>query len=50
VVGLAGYVLKAAKEVGYLPIDPAVATALFVPVAILVIALVLHRIRREHSD
>jgi uncharacterized membrane-anchored protein len=50
VVGLAGYVLKAAKEIGYLPIDPAIATALFVPVAILVIALVLHRIRREHSD
>ncbi|MDB5651040.1 MAG: hypothetical protein JWL62_2560 [Hyphomicrobiales bacterium] len=50
VVGLAGYILKAAKEVGYLPIDPTVATALFVPVAVLVIALVLHRIRRAHTD
>lgn len=50
VVGLGAYVFKAAHETRLLPVDPVIATAAFVPVAILAIALVLRRIRREHRD
>ena len=49
VVGLAGYIFKALKEMHLLPIDPAIATAASVPVAVLAIALVVRRIRNSHS-
>jgi len=35
------------KEVGWLPVDPGVATALFVPVSILGIAYTVRRIRHR---
>jgi uncharacterized membrane-anchored protein len=47
VVGLFGYVVKGAHERG-VPVDPTVATAAFVPVAILAIWWVVRRIRRRH--
>ena len=50
VVGLGGYVFKAAYETKLLRINPAVATAAFVPIAILIIAMMLRRIRRDHRD
>lgn len=49
VVGLAGYLFKGAKDVGVLPVDPGVATALSVPVALVCVALVVRRIRRRHA-
>ena len=47
VVSLGAYVFKALKELGWLPVDPGVATALFVPVSILGIAYTVRRIRRR---
>lgn len=49
VIALAGYVFKGAKDVGWLPWDPGIATAAAVPVVILAIALVVRRIRRGHD-
>jgi uncharacterized membrane-anchored protein len=49
VVGLFGYVVKGAHDRG-VPIEPTVATAAFVPVAILAIWWVVRRIRRRHVD
>ncbi len=46
VVGLFGYVVKGAKDAG-LPVDPSLATAAFVPVAVLLIWWVVRRIRRR---
>jgi uncharacterized membrane-anchored protein len=46
VVGLAGYLFKGAKESGWLPISADLATALSVPVIVLLMALVIRRIRR----
>ncbi len=45
VIGLASYVFKGAKDVGLLPVDPGLATAMAVPVTILAVALVVRRIR-----
>jgi uncharacterized membrane-anchored protein len=49
VVGLFGYVVKGANEAGA-RIDPSLATALFVPIAVLAIWWVVRRIRRRHTD
>eukprot|EP01037_Dinobryon_pediforme_P006961 gene6961-7037_t len=50
VVGLAGYVFKGLKEVGLLPVDYSLATAATVPLVVLAVAYVVHRIRHAHSD
>lgn len=50
VVSLFGYLAKGAKDAGYLPIDVGVATALFVPVALLGVWMAVRRIRRGHSE
>jgi uncharacterized membrane-anchored protein len=47
VVGLFGYLMKGAQDEG-LPVNIPVATALFVPVAVLAIWFVVRRIRRKH--
>jgi uncharacterized membrane-anchored protein len=47
VIGLLGYVVKAAHDAG-LPLDPAYATAALVPVTVLVIWWIVRRIRRRH--
>ncbi len=49
VVGLAGYVIKGLKDAG-LPLDPSLATAASVPLAIGVIWWLVRRIRRAHMD
>jgi uncharacterized membrane-anchored protein len=48
VVGLFGYLVKAAHDAGVLRIEPSYATAAFVPVAMLGIWLLVRRIRRRH--
>lgn len=50
VVGLLGYLFKAAKEAGRLPVDPNIATGVAVPVVILVIYMVVRRIRGAHRS
>ncbi|MBT9289360.1 DUF3422 family protein [Prosthecodimorpha staleyi] len=50
VVGLIGYLFKAMKEAGRLPVDPNMATGFAVPVVLLVVALIVRRIRAAHSD
>ncbi|HXW27302.1 MAG TPA: DUF3422 domain-containing protein [Xanthobacteraceae bacterium] len=47
VIGLLGYVVKAAHDAG-LPLDPSYATAALVPVTVLAIWWVVRRIRRKH--
>jgi uncharacterized membrane-anchored protein len=47
VVGLFGYLVKGAHDAG-LRVDPSLATALFVPIAVLLIWWVVRRIRRRH--
>jgi uncharacterized membrane-anchored protein len=47
VIGLLGYVVKAAHDAG-LPVEPAYAIAGLVPVTVLVIWWVVRRIRRRH--
>ena len=44
-VGLASYVIKGLKDAQLITVDPSAATAAVVPVALLVVALVLRRIR-----
>ncbi|HWW48256.1 MAG TPA: DUF3422 domain-containing protein [Xanthobacteraceae bacterium] len=48
VVGLFGYLVKAAAESGRLPLEPTYVTAAFVPVAALAIWLMVRRIRQKH--
>lgn len=50
VVSLFGYLAKGAKDSGWLPIDPGLATALFVPLALLGVWLAVRRIRRGHGE
>lgn len=50
VVSLFGYLAKGAKDAGFLPVDVGVATALFVPVALLSVWAAVRRIRRGHRD
>jgi uncharacterized membrane-anchored protein len=49
VIGLATYLFKGAKDVGWLPIDPGTATAAAVPVVVIVVALIVRRIRRGND-
>ena len=49
VVGLFGYVMKGVQDAG-VPVDISLATALFVPVAVLLIWWIVRRIRRRHID
>ncbi len=49
VVGLFGYLVKGAQDEG-LPVNISLATALFVPVAVLAIWFVVRRIRRRHMS
>lgn len=48
VIGLLGYVVKAARDAGLEPVDPAYVTAALVPVTVLAIWWVVRRIRRRH--
>ncbi len=48
VVGLFGYLVKAAHKIGQAWIEPTYATAGFIPVASLLIWLTVRRIRRHH--
>jgi len=48
VVGLVGYAAKGLKDLG-VPIDPSLAQAAAVPVALIAIAWLVHRIRKAHS-
>jgi uncharacterized membrane-anchored protein len=50
VVGLAGYVLKGLKDVGWLPVDAGLATAAVVPLALLGVWTVVRRIRRTEDS
>ena len=47
VVSLFGYLAKGAHD-GGLPVEPSLATALFVPVAVGVIWIIIHNIRKRH--
>jgi uncharacterized membrane-anchored protein len=49
VVGLLGYVFKAAKEAHLLPVDPSVATGLAVPVVLAGVFAVVRSIRKAHA-
>ena len=49
VVSLFGYIAKGAKDAGWLRIEPGVATALFVPVALLGVWAAVRRIRRGNG-
>ncbi|MGL4974747.1 MAG: DUF3422 family protein, partial [Bosea sp. (in: a-proteobacteria)] len=49
VVSLFGYIAKGAKDAGRLAIEPGVATALFVPVAILAVWWAVRRVRKRHG-
>ena len=48
VVGLFGYLVKAAHESGRMHLEPSIATALFVPVAAVAIWWTVRRIRAKH--
>lgn len=49
VVGLAAYVIKGLKEGGVISIDPGLATAAFVPIAVIAVALIVRRVRDLHA-
>lgn len=50
VVGLLGYLFKAAKDSVGFPLDPVVAQGLSVPIVVLILAWVLVRVRRQHAE
>jgi uncharacterized membrane-anchored protein len=50
VVGLMSYMFKGLQEATLLPIEPGLASAAIVPMAVLAVALVVRRIRRVHRD
>jgi uncharacterized membrane-anchored protein len=50
VVSLLSYVFKAAHETGLMKMEPGVAAAFSVPVALIAIALIVRRIRGRHLD
>jgi uncharacterized membrane-anchored protein len=50
VVSLASYVFKALHDTGWMKMEAGTATALAVPVALVGIALIVRRIRRDHTD
>ncbi len=49
VIGLFGYVFKAAKEAHLMPLDPSVATGLAVPMVIAAVFWMVRRIRHAHA-
>jgi uncharacterized membrane-anchored protein len=49
IVGLSAYVFKALKDTGLIQLDPGAATAIMVPVAVLIITLIVRRIR-NHAE
>jgi uncharacterized membrane-anchored protein len=49
VVGLLAHLTDGVRAAGYLPIEPAITTAVSVPIVVLAIALVVRRIRRRHA-
>ncbi len=50
VLGLFGYVFKGAHEAGLLRLEPALATALALPVVVVGMWLIVRRIRKSHSS
>jgi uncharacterized membrane-anchored protein len=48
VVGLFGYLMKGVQDSGYLPIEPSLAVALFVPIAAASIWWTVRSIRKRH--
>jgi len=50
VVGLAAYLLKGVKEKIGLPVSIETATAITVPVAVIAVGLVVHRVRKSHEQ
>jgi uncharacterized membrane-anchored protein len=48
VVGLFGYLVKGLHDAHVLPIDPALVTGAFVPIAVMLVWWVVRRIRRSH--
>jgi uncharacterized membrane-anchored protein len=50
VIGLLGYLFKAAKEAHLMPLDPSVATGISVPIVVGILYWVLRRIRKHHLD
>jgi uncharacterized membrane-anchored protein len=50
VVGLFGYLAKAAKEAGLVKLDPNAATGFFVPLAVLGVWMAVRRIRGKHRE
>ena len=49
VVGLVGYLFKAAKEAHLLPLPLDLAVGLSVPLVVIAMALIVRRIRRSHG-
>ena len=49
IVGLIAYLIKGAKDAGYVSIEPGIGTALSVPIVLFLMYLVIRRIRRAHS-
>jgi uncharacterized membrane-anchored protein len=47
VVGLFGYIVKGAHDAGW-PVDPSIAMAGFVPIAVLLIWWIVRRVRTRH--
>ncbi|MEN3376054.1 MAG: hypothetical protein V7604_1409 [Hyphomicrobiales bacterium] len=48
VVGLFGYLVKGLHDAGLMPVDPALVTGAFVPVALLLVWWIVRRIRTRH--
>lgn len=48
VVGLFGYIAKAAHDTGHVPVEPAYMIAAFIPIAALAIWSIIRRIRKHH--
>jgi len=49
VVGLLEHVADGVRAAGYLPVAPAITTAVSVPIVVVGVALVVRRIRRRHA-
>jgi uncharacterized membrane-anchored protein len=49
VIGLLSYILKGAKDAGFLLIDTGIATALSVPIVVILVWFMIKRIRKSHS-
>ena len=48
VIGLFGYLVKGAHDAGAVIIDPTLATAVFVPIAVALVWWIVRQIRRRH--